>query len=678
MTGPTPGQAQPSFSPTGRPRNRVAVGLAAIAGFLKFHVRLSAAPRNPYLWQMRPYFRRVGGLLVIGSLAGIAMNTFVVLPAILLGRAIDATRAFEAGRGSSAEVGWAALALVAGTFATEIPRIIKRYWLAVVCARIRSDIRLDALRGVLSWPMERLHQAPVGDLMARIIGDVEVLNVGVREFTIETWDTILFSLSLVVVMFVYDAQLTLLVLLSVPPALLLALGAGRWVSRRTTIARETNGTLTSFLQEQFAGIRVLRLFGRSAWSVERFATLSWNQRQANLATTRLQVGLKPVYGTLMTAGVLLLIWKGGERVVGGAMTVGALIGYLALYTRFITRAPRIPQMFNSIQSGGAAFARLKPLLAPPLPLAGEPPRSSFAFQHVAGSRNSTASWGTGEGGAVQISLEDVTFRYPGTDSPALRHFTLSIPAGAFVGVTGPVGSGKSALARALVGLYPLDGGRILQNGKPVDPSASNGEVLMGYLPQDPQLFTGTVLENLLAEGTESLGSGGESVETSANGRKELREGIERSIALTALEPDLRGLPLGIETEIGELGVRVSGGQRQRIALARALSAGLPRRPGLLVLDDPFSSVDVNTEVAIIKGLLEAFGPAAAPADRSTIVLCSHRLTAFPQADLVVVLNEGCIEEQGSHASLIAKNGLYARIYRAQGRAADAANGPGTK
>src|SRR5207253_2969729 len=174
-------------------------------------------------------------------------------------------------------------------------------------------------RGVLAWPMERLHHTPVGGLMARMIGDVEVLNVGVREFTIETWDTILFSLSLVVAMLVYDAGLTILALLPVPAALVLALAAGRLVSRRTAFAREVNAGMTSSLQEQLAGIRVLRLFGRSGAAVERFATLSHSQRQANLATARLQMGLKPVYGTLMTAGVVLLIWIGGTRVVAGAM-----------------------------------------------------------------------------------------------------------------------------------------------------------------------------------------------------------------------------------------------------------------------------------------------------------------------------------------------------------------------
>ena len=139
-----------------------------------------------FLWEMRPYFRQVAGQLVLGSIAGIVMNTAIVLPAILLGRAIDAALALERGEVDSTAVAWAALAFVGGTALTEVPRIFKRWWLMTANARIRANLRADALRGVLDWPMERLHRTPVGDVMARIVGDVEVLGVGVREFTIET------------------------------------------------------------------------------------------------------------------------------------------------------------------------------------------------------------------------------------------------------------------------------------------------------------------------------------------------------------------------------------------------------------------------------------------------------------------------------------------------------------
>jgi len=144
---------------------------------------------------------------------------------------------------------------------------------------------------------------------------------------------------------------------------------------------------------------------------------------------------------------------------------------------------------------------------------------------------------------------------------------------------------------------------------------------------------------------------------------------DRAVAIASLEEDLDSFPAGRDTQIGELGIRVSGGQRQRIALARAIAAAAPGTPGLLVLDDPFSGVDVNTEARIIAELRRAFGQEALPEQQATIVLCSHRLAAFPLADLVVVLEEGQIVERGTHAELLQAGQLYHRIYMAQSKVA---------
>jgi ABC-type multidrug transport system fused ATPase/permease subunit len=281
-----------------------------------------------YLWKLRPYFRQTAGQLVLGSAAGIVMNTAVILPAVLLGAAIDKALALSRGEATRDDVTAAALLLIAGTLATEGPRVLKRWWLMTANARIRANLRADALRGALARPMADLHKTSIGEQMARIVGDVEVLGVGVREFTIETWDTVLFSLSFVVAMLVIDAPLTLLALAPVPIAMLIAQASGRWVAARTARAREANAELTARIHELLSGFRVLRFFGRGAAAALEIRQFSRSYAERNLDAARLRLGLPPLYSTLMMSGVLVVIWQGGIRVVEGAMSIGAFVAFL--------------------------------------------------------------------------------------------------------------------------------------------------------------------------------------------------------------------------------------------------------------------------------------------------------------------------------------------------------------
>lgn len=593
-----------------------------------------------YLFQARVYYRQVAGLLLIGSLFGIVMNITVALPPVLLGAAIDAVMSAGAGDTGLRAVAWAALAYAGGTSLHAVARVGKRWYLRAAVRRTVFALRNDALRGLLAAPLSWLRRQPIGDLMARIIGDTELFGVGFNESTTEIWDTWLFSITLVVTMLLYDPRLTLLAMLPVPLAFFLAYRSREWVRERTQAVRLANADLGAALQERLIGLRLLRLLGQTEQAVRRIEALSERLARASLAEVRLQAALQPIYALTVTAGVVLIVWQGGNSVVQGELSAGALVGFMLTYLRFVGRGFRLPLFFNRIQSAGVAWGRLRPFLPEPLPLQEEPPRASWRPTHIMGLYAEPEPLPPAEGRPLCIQLDRVTLHYPGAQTPALQEISLTVPAGALVGVTGPIGSGKSALLRAIQGLYPPQEGQILLDGAPL---ASFSEawraVHLRYVPQDPGLFSGTVRENLDLNGPSAT--------------------AETVLATAALQEDLARFPLGLDTPVGEGGVQLSGGQRQRIALARALAVPNGGTPSVLLLDDPFAAVDVQTERQIVAALR------AALAQRTTLILCSHRLATFPMLDRIYVLDQGRLVAQGSHAELLAQEGLYARIYRAQ-------------
>ena len=345
----------------------------------------------------------------------------------------------------------------------------------------------------------------------------------------------------------------------------------------------------------------------------------------------------------------MVVWLGGRRVIEGTLTTGSLVAFMQLYARFVGRGHRIPMFFNRIQAAGVAYARLERMLAPVPDHMGEPSGASFMPNRITGIDQPAPALPDAGTGALAVAVHDLDFRYPGAERLALDGVSLELPAGSLTAVTGPIGAGKTAFLQVLAGLYSPSSGGVTVDGRGAAAWVSGERALrVAYLPQDPGLFAGTVAENIgLEDADEPL--------------------IRRVVAQAGLEPDLAVFPQGLDTFIGEGGIQVSGGQRQRIALARALAAGRGRHLGLLLLDDPFASVDVETEGGIIDALRHAYASDAVPEHRATIVLCSHRLAAFPHADRVIVLDRGRVVEQGTHDDLLAAAGLYAHIYTAQHR-----------
>ncbi len=446
-----------------------------------------------------------------------------------------------------------------------------------------------------------------------------------------------------------------------PVALVLAKLVGQRIAVRTLRAREANAALTAFVLEGLTGLRVLRMSGRGGAYASRLGGLANAQATAELAAIRLTAMLAPVYTTVTTAGVIAVLWLGGDRVTAGSLSVGDLVAFLVLFARFTGRAFRIPQMANRVQAAVAAWTRLEPLLAAPRPLSTEPTRASFRSDRVAGLPEAPRPQPVAPAsGPVSIALDKVTFTYPGAAAVALDRVSLDIAPGMFVAVTGPVGAGKSALTRILLGLYPVQPGTVRVAGKDPNTWSAGDRAHTGYLPQGHPVFSGTIAENVLLAEPEAATHPGTGAGV-GGATQRLREALR----IAGLVDDIAAMPAGTDTVIGELGSRISGGQRQRVALARALAGPAATSPRLLVLDDPFSAVDVETERRIMAALRDAFGPGARMEKRATVVLCSTRLAGFTDADAVIVLDAGRVVERGTHPQLLEEGGLYARIFWAQ-------------
>lgn len=613
------------------------------AGAAPATARAFSLPDAPF--DLRSYIRRYRAKFWIQAAGGILYNTVIVAGPIVLGAMIDAATAIER-EGVSPEgvrrLTARALLFVLVTVFFQAARYVKRWYLRDMFNRIANDLRAGILGAVLDRPMEAVERESVGDLMSRTVGDVNQV-VDTVQYTInETWDTWLLMVSYFVVLLIYDPLITLVCAIPIPVALYVAETLRHPLYRTSLAARKAAAQVSSHLQRTLTGIGILRLFGREGAENERLEALSIAQTRWNVKSSLLQTGIMPVYATLASLGIVGVIILGGQRVIDGDWTLGRFTAYLSMFTAMAVRTRVAANVINRFHAAQAAWDRVKEKIVADQAVLQAVQAPAVPDGACAGAGAATANPGAngpGEGGA-RVELHDMSFRFPGATQDALQGISFGAAPGAWVAVTGPVGSGKSALAAALTGLYPYRG-RLQVGGRELrDLDAAERVRTVAYAGQDAFIFSATIAENITLQPLDAVAFDDPA--------------LQRALFVAALTEDLPLFADGLATVVGERGARVSGGQRQRIALARAIYAATP----LLVLDDPFSAVDIGTERRMIERLRGALA-------RRTVFIFSHRLATFVQADKILVLEHGRLAEEGDHASLMAANRTYARIYNAQ-------------
>lgn len=495
-------------------------------------------------------------------------------------------------------------------------RLGSRFAIIGGAQRIEYDVRNALYRSLQTFPPAAFAAYPTGDLMTRATSDVSAVKSLLGFGAVSCFGTVFAFTGALAAMLAVDPWLTLWAFAPYP--VLIALGArfNSELHTRTEEAQEQLGLLSGVVQERLAGMAVVRAYTMEAAARAEFDRANADYLRRGLAVARVEARFTPLTGLIAGVGLLTVLWVGGAQVMGGQLTLGALVafnGYLA-YLAWPTLA--LGWTLAMFRRGLTSMERIEAIVGAAVPPSGE-------AVPLAGSPG--------------LRFEHLSFAYEGRQA-ALTDVSFEVAPGETVAVVGPTGSGKSTLGLLLARLWEPPAGTVFLGGQDVTRlSRAAVRATIGYVPQEAFLFSRSIEDNVTL------------------GREGLDPARVRAAAVAAgVADEVEGFPAGWRTVVGERGLTVSGGQRQRLALARALAGA----PPVLVLDDVFASVDTAKEEEIAENLRVA-------ASGRTVLLMTHRLRAARAADRIVVLGGGRIVETGNHDALVTAGGLYAELWRIQ-------------
>ena len=535
---------------------------------------------------------------------------------------VDVTRLFDQGDAFLVYLGVSALAGLLLASLSALFMYLRGRWSAMATEAIARRLRDALFHRLHHLPTRFFDEADTGDLVQRCSSDVETVRVFLATNVVEIGRSILLIAAMAPILFWRDARLAALSLCLMP---FITVGAYLFfslVKRQFKVADEAEGKLTAVLQENLTGIRVVRAFARDEHEIGRFATCNQAFRDHLYRLNKLEAMYWGISDFVSLGQISVVVIAAGIFLAQGTISVGELFAFLTLVSMAIWPVRRLGHVLADSGKAVISLKRINHILEAEV----EPPSRSPAPVHVGGRADG------------DIVFDHVSADYqPG--KPVVVDFSVHIPAGQTVGIVGAPGSGKSTLIRLLMRLYPVTDGRILIDGTDIrDVDGGWLRHQIGVVMQDPFLYSRTIAANLRVARPDA---------DEAHLVEAARE--------AAIHDAIAEFPAGYEAPVGERGITLSGGQRQRLALARALL----KNPPVLVLDDSLSAVDTNTERRILKALAQRRG-------RHTTIVIAHRLSSVKDADRILVLKDGKLVQDGSHAALATTPGPYQRLCEIQG------------
>lgn len=568
---------------------------------------------------------------------GLSFNILMVAGPIWQGKLIDGIVT-----GVPASVTIAGVAsFIALILAIQTLRYFKRFFIRRFANRAGSVMRRTIYRNIMSMDAQSLERESTGNLMTRAISDVDLCVEGMRKFTTELFDTGVLLASYFVSLLAYDAGLTLAASFFIPVAMLLARWLRTAVYRRASDLRKKTGEVAGITYSSIDNAMLFRARGLEPVNRARYEAELEELTSKAIRAGLLEDSMQPIYNAIAMLGAALVLYFGGMRAIDGSWTIGQFSAYLSIFAAMAFKASKASKLFNSVQKSQVSWARVKPYLGGKIAVGDEPTDEPTVEANAGPKAARDARRGDANALAElpprRLEVADLSVRYEGASVDAVSGITFAGDPGEIIGITGPIACGKSTVAAAIAGLYPY-GGSVRVDGRELrelDPETRSAEI--AWMGHGADLLSDTILENL------TLGEGAD---------------VSEALADARLVEDLKAMPDGTATRVGNAGVRLSGGQQARVALARAL---LGKRK-IIALDDPFASVDVKTEGQIIQTLKRNYRD-------SLIILVSHRLTAFPRVDRVLFIGGDGKPELGTHRELLARSEAYREIYSLQcGRA----------